>query len=330
MCSFGGRLWRVLATLLLAALSEASHATAADAFPERSIRIVVGQGAGATSDILARLVAAKLQEMWSVPVVVESHSGAAGTIAAAMVAKSPSDGYTLLLGSSTNLAMAVVTGESISYDPLKDFEPIGRIAKIPWALAARAKLPVSSVAELVTYSKANPGLLKGSSTGPGSMAAFGIDMLNWKIGTDILDVPYRANASQIQAVIAEEVDLVFTDLSILGPHVKAGTVKLLAAAGSRRSRAYPDLPTLLEQGVGDAVLEPWYGLAAPGGTPAPILEKLHAVLRKALRTPALRDRLLDSGYEPIDETRAEFAVVIGADIARFSAVARPGQPKSPR
>jgi tripartite-type tricarboxylate transporter receptor subunit TctC len=312
----------VAVKLILAVFVAVWTATAhAETFPDRTVRIIVGQGTGATSDIIARLVAAKLQEIWSVPVVVEGHSGAAGTIAASMVAKAAPDGYTLLLASSTNLAMATVTGESISYDPVKDFAPMGRIAKIPWALAARAKLPANSIGELTAYSKAHPGQLKGSSTGPGSSAAFGIDMLNRKTGSDILNVPYRANAAQIQAVLAEEVDIVFTDVSILAPHVKAGTVKLLAAAGSKRLRAFPDLPTLDEQGVGEIVLDPWYGLVAPAGTPAPIVAKLCEGLTKALRAPDMRKHILDFGYEPIDETPAEFAGAIAADIARFSATA---------
>jgi tripartite-type tricarboxylate transporter receptor subunit TctC len=300
----------------------------AESFPERTVKIIVGQGAGATSDIIARLVAARLAELWSVPVVVEQHAGAAGTIAASMVAKSPGDGYTLLLASSTNLAMVVATADSLAYDPVKDFAPIGRIATIPWVLAARAKLPVQSVAELAAFSKAHPGVLKASSTGPGSVAGFGIDILNVKLGMDVLNVPYRTPAAQNHAVVAEEVDFTFGDTSVLAPQVKAGAVKFLAAAGSKRLRAFPDLATMGEQGVPEIVFEPWYGLAAPAETPTPILAKLHDGLIRALRTPEIKAQLLSFGYEPIEETPAEFARAINDDIARFSAAARKGEPKN--
>jgi tripartite-type tricarboxylate transporter receptor subunit TctC len=322
MTSFPRRLSQIVFAGLTLVLQTGLSAAHAETFPDHTVKIIVGQGPGTTSDILARLVAAKLQEIWSIPVVIEGHSGAAGTIAASMVAKSPPDGYTLLLASSANLAMAAVTVDSLPYDPAKDFAPIGRIAKIPWALGARAKLPARTIAELVSYSKAHPGRLKGGSTGPGSAAAFGIDMLNRETGTDILNVPYRTVAASIQAVLSEEVDMVFTDASLLSQHLKAGTLQLLGAAGSKRLRAFPEVPTMVEQGVGGIVLEPWYGLAAPAATPPPILAKLGQALHKALRTADLREPMLSFGYEPIDEAPADFAAAIAADIARFSASAR--------
>ena len=315
---------QALVALLIAA---ASAPVSADGFPDRTIKIISGQGTGGTSDVIARLVAAKLSEVWLVPVVVEAHAGAAGTIAASMVAKSPPDGYTLLLASSTNLAMVVATAESLAYDPVKDFAPIGRIASIPWVLAVRAKLPVQSVAELAAYAKDHPGTLKASSTGPGSVAGFGVDILNAKLGIDMLNVPYRTPAAQYQAVIAEEVDVTFGDMSLLAQHVKAGTLKFLAAAGRKRLRAFPTLPTMGEQGVPEILIEPWYGLAAPAATPAPVLAKLQDGLTMTLRTPEMKARLLSFGYESIEETPADFARAISADIARFSAAARASEPK---
>ena len=301
----------------------------ADSFPSRPIRIIVGQGTATTSDILARLVAPKLAELLDQPVVIEGHSGAAGTIAATMVAKAPADGYTLLLASSANLAMATVSVQALPYDPIKDFAPIGRIARIPWALGANVKLPAKSVPELIAYAKSHPGRLTGGSTGPGSAAAFGLETLNRKAGIDILNVSYRGSGASIQAVLAGEVDMLFTDLALLAPHVKSGTLRLLAAAGSKRLRAFPEVPTMGEQGVSEVMLEPWYGLAAPAETPAPVLAKLSEALGKALRSE-VKDRIVDLGYDPFDETPADFAAAISGDIARFSAAAASAQAKSAR
>ena len=323
MTSFARRLLLRCIPVVVGAAIEACFTTAlADTFPSRPIKIIVGQGTGTTSDIIARLVGTKLAELLDQPVVIEGHSGAAGTIAAAMVAKSPADGFTLLLASSSNLAMATVSMEGLQYDPIKDFAPIGRIARIPWALGANPKLPAKTVSELIAYARTNPGRVTGASTGPGSAASFGIETLNRKAGIDILNVPYRTAAAQIQALLAGEVDLLFTDLSLFAPHVKAGTMRLLAAAGTKRLRAFPDLPTMAEQGIAEIALEPWYGLAAPAGTPPEILAKLSDGLASALRAPDVRNRMLDAGYELIEESPADFAAAINADIARFAAAAK--------
>ena len=299
-------------------------------FPTRPVKIIVGQGPGTTSDILARLIAPKLGERWSSSVAIENHSGAAGTIAATMVAKAAPDGHTLLLASSANLGMAAIAVEGLQYDPIRDFAPIARIARVPWALGVSARLPVKSVAELIAYSKAHPGRLTGASTGPGSAAWFGIEMLNRRTGSDILNVPYRAAATQVRALIGGEVDMVFTDLVLIAPHVSAGTIKILAAAGSKRLRAFPDIPTMGEQGVGGIVLEPWYGLAAPAGTPPGIVGKLSEALTEVLRTDEVRRQILAFGYEAIDETPADFAAAISADIARFSAANGSADPDAER
>jgi tripartite-type tricarboxylate transporter receptor subunit TctC len=307
-------LWALIGSLLGAWVT-AAHA---QTFPSRPVKIIVGQGPGVTSDNLARLIAAKLSDIWDQPVVVEGHPGAAGTIAANMVAKAPGDGYLLLLGSSANLVMAAVSVEGLQYDPIKDFAPVARIARIPWALGATPRLPAKSLAELIAYAKANPGRLTGGTTGPGSTASYGIDTLARKAGIEILNVPYRQQAAVIQGLLAGEVDLVMTDVTVLEPHVRAGTLQLLAAASAKRLRGYPGLPTFVEQGFPEIVLDPWYGIVAPARTPPAIISTLSEALTKALRASDLRGQLLSLGYEPIDETPADFAAAIAADIARFS------------
>lgn len=302
----------------------------AQPFPSRTVKIIVGQGPGVTSDNLARLVAAKLSDIWDQPVVVEGHAGAAGTIAANMVAKAPGDGYMLLLASSANLVMAAVSVEGLRYDPIKDFAPVGRIARIPWAIAASPKLPATNIAELIAFARANPGRLTAGTTGPGSTAAYGIDMLARKAGIEILDVPYRQQGLAIQGLLAGEIDLVLTDVVVLEPHVKAGNMRLIAATGAKRSHGFPDLPTLGEQGFPEIVLEPWYGIAAPAGTPPAVVSRLSEGLTRALRAGDVRGQIVSFGYEPIDETPADFAAAIAADIARFSGADRSADGKSGR
>jgi tripartite-type tricarboxylate transporter receptor subunit TctC len=307
-----------VSALIVSLVGPCVMAVHAQTYPSRTVKIIAGQGPGTTSDILARLVAAKLTDLWNQPVIVEGHSGAAGTIAAGMVAKAPADGYMLLLASSSNLVLSTLAVDKLQYDPVEDFAPIGRIARIPWALCANPKLPAKNVAEVIAYAKSNPGRLTAGSTGPGSGAAYGIDALARKAGIAILNVPYRQVAAVTQAAVAGEVDLVMTDLALLEPHVKAGTLRLLAAVGVKRLRGFPDVPTLAEQGFAEIELDPWYGIVAPATTPPAVLSRLSAGLTKALRSSDIRDQVLAFGYDPIDETPAEFAAAIAADIARFS------------
>jgi len=301
----------------------------AETYPSRPIKVVVVQGPGTTSDTLARMVGPKLAELWDQPVVIETHVGAAGTIGAAMVARAVPDGYTLLLASSSNLSLAAVQVRDLPYDPVKDFAPIGRIAGIPWVLAVNAKLSAKTIPELVAFARANPGRLTGGSTGVGSMAAFGLQMFSTSAGIDILNVPYRTSAASILGVVAGEVDMVFTDLDLVAPQAKAGALRLLAAAGNRRITSLPDLPTMAQQGIPGLALEPWYGLAAPAGTPADVLAKVTRGLREVLGMPDVRQRILDLGYVPIDDTPAEFAAAIRADIEKFSAAARRARTSGP-
>jgi tripartite-type tricarboxylate transporter receptor subunit TctC len=308
--------------LPLAAALALPGLTLAQPYPNRAVKIIVAQGPGTTSDILARMLAPKLSELWDQPVVIDTHAGAAGTIGAAVVARATADGYTLLLASSSNLSLAAVQVKDLPYDPVSDFAPIGRIASIPWALAVNAKLPAKTIPELVAFARAHPGRLTGGSTGVGSMAAFGLEMLTTTAGIEILNVPYRTAGASILGVVAGEVDMIFTDLELVAPQAKAGTLRLLAAAGKKRLPSVPNLPTMAEQGISGFALEPWYGVAAPAGTPADVLAKLTRGLRDVLRMPEMRQRILDLGYVPIEDTPAEFAAVIRSDIEKFSAAGK--------
>jgi tripartite-type tricarboxylate transporter receptor subunit TctC len=287
-------------------------------YPSRLIRIIVGQQPGTPSDIIARLVAQKLTELWSQSVVVENQPGASGTIGAELVAKAPADGYTLLVASHSNLVLAKVTSSNLRYDPLLDFAPIGRIAYVPFALAGSRQVPANTIPELVALAKLHPGQLTYSTAGSGTMSQFAIEMLKAAAGIDLLAVHYKGASSALVDVLAGRVDMTLADYAALAPHVRSGTVKILGFAGQQRSAAAPDVPTIGEQGIDGFAVNSWYGLVAPAKTPQDVLTKLNGALSEIRRMPDVRKRLDQLGYDLIDDSPAQFRVLIGSEIEKYS------------
>jgi tripartite-type tricarboxylate transporter receptor subunit TctC len=292
----------------------------AQPFPHKVVKLIVGHGAGGQSDTIARIVAPKLAEHWKQPVVIENRIGAAGMIAASHVAHAPTDGYTLLLCSSSNLAIAASVVK-IAFDPMREFAMIGRIATIPTVLAVSSKIPAASVAELVEYARTRPGQLTAGSSGNGSSSGFLLEMLKSAAGVDILQVPYNGLAPAVIGLIGGQIDMVFADRSLIGQHAKTGTVRVIAAAGSTRLLAAPELPTLQEQGLDGVSIDSSIGLVAPSGTPSEIVTKIADDLESILRQPEVRRQLMELGFDPIDDTPAQFTRTLRDDIRRFSAVA---------
>jgi tripartite-type tricarboxylate transporter receptor subunit TctC len=290
----------------------------AQLYPTRAVKLVVAQAPGAHNDVIARLFGQALADLWKQPVVVENHGGAGGTIGASLVAKAPADGYTLLIGGENNLALAPILVTNLPYDPIKDFIPIARLARVPYALAVNARIPARSLPELVAYARAHPGALTYGSGGTGSMSSLGAELLKSAENLDIIHIPYRGSAPAVMALVGGQVDMVITDLSLLAQHEKTGALRLLAAAGAKRAPAAPDLPTIAEQGVAGFALDPWYGVVAPAGTPPDVVATLVSALSEVVRKPETRQSLEQLGYEPIVETPAQFAVAIRADIEKYS------------
>jgi tripartite-type tricarboxylate transporter receptor subunit TctC len=203
---------------------------------------------------------------------------------------------------------------------MRDFVPIGGAAIVPYALAVRPSVPATTVSELVAYARAHPGRLTYGSSGMGSVSSLAVEWVKSASGVDIVHVPYRGTALAVMALLSGEIDLVVTDLSLLTPHVKAGTLRLLAAAGARRASAVPGLPTFAEQGIPGFAIEAWYGIVALAGTPPEIVAKLSNGLSQALQAPEVRPRFEEFGYEPIVDTPAQFGGRIRADIERLQSV----------
>jgi len=290
----------------------------AESYPTRPIRLVVPLAPGGQADIIGRTLGQELAEILKQPVVIDNRAGAGGTIGAEIVARAPGDGYTLLLGGSNNLAIAVSLVKEVRYDPARDFVPIGGAAIVPYALAVNSNLPVATVSELIAYARAHPGRLTYGSSGTGSSSSLAAEMLKSAAGIDIVHVPYRGSAPAVTALVSGQIDMMFADLSLLAPHAKAGTLRLLAAAGARRAPTAPDHATVAEQDNPGFAIEPWYGVVAPAGTPPEVVTTLSRALNLALKAPVVRQRFQQQGYEPFARTSMEIGALILSDIEAYA------------
>ena len=303
-------------------LSLVSSAACGQAFPSKSIRIVVPFTAGGAADILARIVADKFVETWGRPVVIDNRAGAGGNIAAEIVAKAPPDGYTLLMGSMGTQAMNVSLYRKLPFDPARDFAPISVVAKNPNLLAVHPSVPVATVKELIAFAKAHPGKLNYSSSGTGSMGHMSAELFKLMTGVQIVHVPYKGGAPAVTAVISGEADVLFIVLPPVLAHVKAGRLRAIAMGSRERHALLPEVPTIIESGLPGFEVRQWYGLLAPAGTPREVVDKLHAAVDRIVNLPETSKRIFDTGSDPSATTPAEFEAMIREDTVRWAKVAK--------
>lgn len=309
------------ATLVAAvALLASSTAQAQDNYPNKPIRLVVGFAAGGGNDILARLFNTKLGEALGQPVIVENRPGAGAVVATEYVAKSPPDGYTLLVGASGAMAINPAVYTKLSYDTLRDFAPITMIASFPLFMVATPTLPVNSVQDLVAYAKANPGKANYAGSSPAFQLA--TELFKLRTGAPLEYIGYKSSGKSVTAVIKGEVLMSIVDAPAVSGHIRGGQVRALAVTSPNRSPDFPNLPTLRESGVTDANVGLWSGIFAPAGTPAPIVRKLEAETRRVLRMPEIHDRLLGLSVVPSAASAEDFAKAIRFDIERWTTVAK--------
>jgi tripartite-type tricarboxylate transporter receptor subunit TctC len=299
--------------LLFAFLSTAAFA---QAYPNRPIHIVAPFPAGGGYDFLSRLLGAEMTKTFGQPVIVENKSGANGNIGTDAVAKAAPDGYTLLMGGNSPLALNVGLYK-LPYDPLRDFAPVSRVATQPNLFAAHPKVPVKSVQELIKYAKANPGKLTYSSNGNGSPQHLAAEQLKKMAGIDLVHVPYKGAAPTAAALLAGEVSVAFNVILLPLPQVQAGKLTGLAVASSKRSPMAPGIPTLAELGY-PIDIDTWYGLVAPAGTPRDVIAKLNAETVRILALPELKEKTRSQGIELAGSTPEEFAAFLRADIAKWT------------
>ena len=301
---------RAFAVLLIAV----SQWAAAQSYPTKPVRLVVGLAPGGATDIMARTLAPAFGEELGQPVVVENRPGAAGSIGAALVAKSPPDGYTLFLASSSFTSNAVLEQKNGSYDPIRDFEPITNIASGPFLLVVRNSLPVSSVQELIAYAKANPGKLNYASSGIGSTAHLSGELLKRSAGIEMTHIVYRGAGPALADVLAGQVDLMFASIVSSLHHAKSGKLKALAVTSSKRSAAVPEFPTVAEAGVPEFEMLGYFGLLAPAKTPPAIVGTVHAAVLRAIKRPDFVERVSTDGAEPDGCSPAELRALLQHDM----------------
>lgn len=291
-------------------------------FPIQPVRVLVGFAPGGTTDIPARTVSTKLGELWGSPVLVDNRPGAGGSLAAGMVAKSPADGYTLLLCNLATHGINSALYKKLSYDAVADFTPIGQIGTAPNVLVVHPSMQAKSMAELLVYAKANSGKLNLAHAGVGSSQHLSIELLRSMTGTDIVHVPYKGGAPALSDVIGGQVPGMIAGLPTALAAIKAGKVRALSVTTAARSPHAPDVPTIAESGVPEYEVTNWSGLCAPAGLPKPLLTKLNADLQQVLIVPETRQRLADQGVDASPMTPEQFASKIKAELVKWARLIR--------
>ncbi|MBX9649848.1 MAG: tripartite tricarboxylate transporter substrate binding protein [Xanthobacteraceae bacterium] len=291
-------------------------------YPSKTIRMIVPYPAGGTTDLLGRLFADQLKNGLGATVVVENKPGAGTTLGAELVAKSEPDGYTLLMATSTTLAINKTLYKRLPYDPAVDFAPVGLVAGVPFALIINPAIPAKTLAEFIAYAKSKPGLSYGSA-GNGSPQHLGAEMLKTAAGIDIRHVPYRGSVPAMFDVVAGHIPFMVVDLQPALQQIREGKVRVLGVTTPKRVAAAPEIPTLAEAGLPGFELVAWQGVVAPSGTPRPIVDALAAQIAKLLADPATRDKLREISLEPLPpSTPDSFAAYIKTETARWAVIVK--------
>ncbi len=310
---------RLLLGLMLLALTAP---LAAQVYPAKPVRMINAFPPGGPSDLLARVVAQKLQEAWGQPVIVEAKTGAAGNIGMEFVARAPADGYTLGVAPTGNLVVNPHIFAKLPYDPFKDFAPITLMATVENVLVVQPEVPAKNVPELVALARAKPGTLNFASPGSGSQAHLAGELLKSMTAIDIVHVAYKGTGPALNDVMGGQVTMMFSQMSSALPQVRAGKLRALGVASPQRSAAAPELPTVAEQGLAGFEAVSWYALVAPAGTPPEIVDRVQKEVARALQLPDVKERLAGLGAEPVGSTRAELAARMRTESARWAAVVK--------
>jgi tripartite-type tricarboxylate transporter receptor subunit TctC len=297
-------------------------AAGAQTYPERLIRIIVPQGPGGPTDLLARVTAQRLQAAYGQNVIIENRGGAGGVIAAKAAGSAEADGYTLFMGNTSVLVLIPILSKTAGYDPAKLFVPVARIAESYQVLVVHPSLPVKTVAELVAFAKANPSKLNYSSAGIGNTIHLAGELFNHTAGIKIVHVPYNSGAEATTAVLGGQVQMTFVNITGLPPLIAEGKLRALAVTSPKRLALLPDVPTMVESGYPDFVVRAFFGLVAPAATPAPIVDKLNATINAEMTSNEMQTTLKRLGAEAGSGSAAEFAAFIAQERRRWSAVAK--------
>ena len=296
-----------------------SFSALAEDYPSRPVRIVVPYTPSTGADILSRLLGPKLGERWKVAVVTENKPGATGNIGAEFVAKSPPDGHTLLFV-ATSFGTTPALQKNLPYDPVKSFEPVALIATSGLVVVVNPQVPARSMKELIDLAKREPGKLHYSSPGNGGPQHLAMELVKLETGMDIVHVPYKAAAGALTDVVGGHVDATVAAVQTAHPQVQAGKLRALAVMSAERSPAYPDVPTMKEQGLADLEVETWYGSFVPAGTPPQVVQKLNTDLNTVLRDAQVREAIEKQGMTPVGGTPQRLANLLKSELPRWNRV----------
>jgi tripartite-type tricarboxylate transporter receptor subunit TctC len=306
---------RLAAALVIGLMGTAAHAQGN--WPAKPITLIVPYAPGGYTDSVGRITAQYLEKALGVNVVVENKAGAGGIVGTAFVAKATPDGYTLCVCSVGAVSVAPLA-QKVAYDPRKDLAPVSLVSTIPQTVIVKNALPIKSVADLVSYAKANPGALKYGSSGAGGLMHYSVALFQVRTGTKMVHVPFRGGAPATAAVVSGEVDLSFTNMTDALPQMEAGTLRAIAVTSTARSPFAPNLPTIGEAGVPNFSAESWNGIIAPPGTPEPILDRLAKVLGEMAKDPEVQKAMAKVGATAVSNTPAEYRKTIEQEMAQWT------------
>jgi tripartite-type tricarboxylate transporter receptor subunit TctC len=309
---------RLLFSLVaIASLVSGVSRSSAEDYPTRPIRIVLPFAAGGAVDIISRLLGEKMTAAWGQPVIVDAKPGAGGIVAANLVAKSPADGYTLLM-MTANLTINPSLHRDLPYDTERDLAPVAELVGVPDVIVVRADVPAHNLAELIALAKSKPGKLNYASPGVGTFPHLAFELFKKQAGIDIVHIPYKGAAPATMAMLAKEVDVMSTNISDVRAHIESGAMRALAVTSATRSKALPDVPTIAESGLAGFEAAGWMGLLAPAGTPKAVIDKLNRQIVDSVKAESMSKMLVSQGFDVMTSSPEDFAAFIARDIPRWA------------
>ena len=311
---------RLLTGVALAILFGAllSTGAVAQSYPTKSIRIIAPFPPGGTSDTIARILGQKLTEAWKHQSIVDNRGGVAGSLGSAIAAKAPADGYTLLVGNVGPVAINHNIYRNVGYDPIKDFVPISLAVSAPQIVVVHPSVPAKTFKEFTALVKAQKGKINYGSSGPGSISHLSAELYKRMTNTDILHVPFKGSALITIALLSGEVDVVFSDVAVVLPHVEAGKLRALAVTSPKPTPLLPGVPSIAESGVPGFAMTSWWGVLAPAGTPQPIVTQLNTELVRILQLPDVKKAFAKLGVNAVYSTPDEFARLIKSEVEQYA------------
>jgi tripartite-type tricarboxylate transporter receptor subunit TctC len=292
----------------------------AQEYPTKPIRLVITYPPGGNTDLVGRALALKLGEFMGQQVVVDNRGGAGGVLGSMITAQSAPDGYTIMLGTSAGMVINPLLSRKLTYDPVRDFAPVSMVVIVPQLLVINPQLPVKNVRELIAFAKAKPGYLNAGSSGVGTPNHFGTELLKWLARVDIVHVPYKGGAPALTDLLGGQIQMAFSSVPAVLPHIKAGRLVALGVGSAKRSPALPNIPTIAEAGVPGYEYTTWYGIFAPAKTPRTLIARLNTEIVKAMETPDIKDRFTALGGDPDPGTPEELRAYMANESAKWAKI----------